>query len=117
ESIYMDGNSLGLMPKRAEKSVYEIMDSWKQYGINGWTKGDHPWYYLSEQLGEKMAALVGAKQDEVIATGSTTVNLHQLVATFYQPKGNRTKILADTLTFTRDIYALKAQLQLKGYDE
>ncbi|GAA0614895.1 kynureninase [Virgibacillus siamensis] len=117
ESIYMDGNSLGLMSKRAEKSVHDILDSWKNYGIDGWTKGEHPWYYLSEALGEKMSGLVGGKKDEVIATGSTTVNLHHLVATFYQPAGKRTKILADALTFPSDIYALKAQLRLKGYDE
>lgn len=117
ESIYMDGNSLGLMSKRAETSVHNILDSWKKYGIDGWTNGEHPWFYLSEQLGEKMAGLVGGKNKEVIATGSTTVNLHHLVATFYQPEGKRTKILADSLTFPSDIYALKAQLQLKGYDE
>src|SRR5699024_598000 len=61
--------------------------------------------------------LVGAKKDEVIVTGSTTVNLHHLVSTFYQPEGKRTKILADSLTFPTDIYALKAQLKLKGYDD
>lgn len=117
ECIYMDGNSLGLMSQRAEQSVLKILDSWKAYGINGWTEGDDPWYYLSEALGEKLAGLVGAKKEEVIGTGSTTVNLHHLVSTFYQPEGQRTKILADSLTFPSDIYALKAQLQLKGYDE
>src|SRR5690625_6278462 len=64
-----------------------------------------------------MTGLVGARKEEVIVTGSTTVNLHHLVATFYQPDGKRTKILADSLNFPSDIYALKAQLQLKGYDE
>jgi len=117
ESIYMDGNSLGLMSKRAEKTTHDIMDSWKNYGINGWLDGDNPWYYMSEELGKKMAGLVGGKSGEVIATGSTTVNLHHLVSTFYEPKGKRTKILADTLTFPSDIYALKAQLHLKGYDD
>lgn len=63
-----------------------------------------------------MVPLVGGKKGEVIATGSTTTNLHQLVATFYKPSGNRTKILADELNFPSDIYALKSQLALKGYD-
>jgi kynureninase len=114
--IYMDGNSLGLMSKRAEKSAFDLLESWKSHAIDGWTEGDYPWFYFSEQLGQKMAPLVGAKQEEVIVTGSTTVNLHHLVSTFYQTKGNRTKILADALNFPSDIYALKAQLQLKGYD-
>lgn len=117
DGIYMDGNSLGLMSKRAEQSALDLLQSWKQYGIDGWTEGEHPWYYLSETLGKEMSNLVGANANEVIVTGSTTVNLHHLVATFYQPAGKKTNILADTLNFPSDIYALKAQLQLKGYDD
>lgn len=116
ETIYLDGNSLGLLSKRAENSLLALLDSWKQYGIDGWTKGDHPWFYLSERLGKRIAPLVGAAAEEVIVTGSTTVNLHQLAATFYEPAGHKTKILADELTFPTDIYALQSQIKLKGYD-
>ena len=116
ETIYMDGNSLGLLSKRAERSLLDLLNSWKTLGIDGWTEGDNPWFYLSESVGEKMAHLVGGLKNEVIATGSTTTNLHQLVATFYKPSGNKTKILADELNFPSDIYALKSQLTLKGYD-
>src|SRR5699024_9444006 len=116
-AIYMDGNSLGLLSKRAEQTTYQLLEAWEEYGSDGWTEGANPWYYLSEKLGEELTGLVGAKKEEVIVTGSTTVNLHHLVSTFYQPKGKRTKILADTLNFPSDIYALKAQLHLKGYDD
>ncbi|MGP4070963.1 kynureninase [Piscibacillus sp. B03] len=114
--IYMDGNSLGLMSKRSEKRLLEVLDSWKNFGIDGWTNGDHPWFYLSENLGAKVAKLVGGKPEEVVVTGSTTTNLHQLVATFFKPEGKRTKILADELNFPSDIYALKSQLKLRGLD-
>lgn len=114
--IYLDGNSLGLMSKRAEKSLSELVDSWRKFGIDGWSEGKYPWYFLSEQLGELTAPLVGASPEEVIVTGSTTTNIHQMVATFYEPKGKRTKILADELTFPSDIYALKSQIELKGYN-
>lgn len=112
--IYLDGNSLGLLSKRSEKAVLSILDAWKTYAIDGWTDGEYPWYYLSEEIGKKFASLVGAKPKEVIATASTTTNLHQLVASFYKPSGKRTKILADELNFPSDIYALKSQLELKG---
>ncbi|WML56571.1 kynureninase [Neobacillus sp. PS2-9] len=115
-SIYMDGNSLGLLSKRAERTLLESLTDWKEHGIDGWTKGKHPWFFLSEKLAEMMAPLVGASADEVIVTGSTTVNLHQLVATFYKPEGRRTKILADELTFPSDIYALQSQLRIRGYN-
>ncbi|ARK30025.1 kynureninase [Halalkalibacter krulwichiae] len=115
-SIYFDGNSLGLLSKRAEQTLLSLLDSWKHFGIDGWTQGEHPWFYLSEQLGNSLAPLVGGSPEEVIVTGSTTVNLHQLVSTFYQPDSKKTKILADELNFPSDIYALKSQLTLKGYD-
>ncbi|WP_045521956.1 kynureninase [Neobacillus niacini] len=115
-SIYMDGNSLGLLSKRAERTLLESLNDWKEHGIDGWTKGKHPWFFLSEKLGEMMAPLVGASSDEVIVTGSTTVNLHQLVATFYKPEGKKSKILADELTFPSDIYALQSQLRIHGFD-
>ncbi|WP_335872455.1 kynureninase [Bacillus sp. 2205SS5-2] len=115
ETIYLDGNSLGLLSRRAERAVYSMMEAWKSLGIDGWTEGEHPWFYLSETLGEKLAPLVGANKEEIIVTASTTVNLHQLLATFYQPSGKRTKILCDELNFPSDIYAIKSQLKLKGY--
>ena len=114
--LYMDGNSLGLLSKRAEKTLLTLLESWKLYGIDGWMKGEYPWYYIPEKLGEMHAPLVGAKPEEVIFTGSTTSSLHQLLATFYKPAECRTKILADELNFPSDLYAIQSQLKLKGYD-
>ena len=114
--IYMDGNSLGLLSKRAEKTLLESLADWRELGIDGWMNGRHPWFNLSEELAALNAPLVGGKTEEVMVTGSTTVNLHQLAASFFKPEGKRTKILADTLTFPSDIYALKSQLALRGLD-
>ncbi|MFD2923507.1 kynureninase [Halobacillus naozhouensis] len=115
-TYYMDGNSLGLLSKRAEQALLTSLQDWKQLGINGWTDGKEPWFYMSEKLGAMTAPLLGAKSEEVINTGSITTNIHQLLATFYQPSGKKTKILADELNFPSDIYALKSQLELHGYD-
>lgn len=114
--IYMDGNSLGLMSADAEISVKRVLQEWKQRGIDGWLEGEPPWFYFAERLGTQCAPLVGAADDEVAATGTTTVNIHSLVATFYKPEGRRTRILADELNFPTDIYALKGQIKLKGLD-
>ncbi|MDR4886844.1 kynureninase [Fredinandcohnia sp. QZ13] len=115
-TIYMDGNSLGLLSKRAEQSLLDSLEDWKQNGIDGWTQGSQPWFYMSEKASELLAPLVGASPEEVIVTGSTTVNLHQLVSTFYQPKGKRTKIVADELNFPSDIYALQSQVRIHGFN-
>lgn len=74
DSIYMDGNSLGLLSRRAERTLLESLADWKEHGIDGWTQGNHPWFTLSEKLGEMSAPLVGAFPNEVIVTGSTTAN-------------------------------------------
>lgn len=116
ECLYLDGNSLGLLSKRAEQTLLEVLEDWKHLGIEGWTQGKYPWFYLSEKLGAMTAPLIGAQAEEVIVTASTTVNLHQLVAAFYQPIGNRTRIVSDELNFPSDIYALQSQLRLRGYD-
>ena len=114
--IYMDGNSLGLLSKDGEESLLKVLDQWKRLGIDGWLDENNPWYYYGEKLGAMQASMVGAKEDEVIVTGSTTVNLHTLIGTFYQPEGNKTMILADELNFPSDLYALESQIRLKGLD-
>jgi kynureninase len=115
-TIYMDGNSLGLMPKDAEIFITRVLDDWKNKAIGGWLEGVSPWFYLAEKLGAMCADMVGASAEEVVCTGTTTVNIHSLIGTFYNPGGKRTKILADELNFPTDIYALKGQLKLKGLD-
>lgn len=115
--IYLDGNSLGLLSKRAEQSVYTLLNSWKDYGIDGWTNGEHPWFYFSEKLSAMCAPLIGAKSEEVMLTGSTTTNLHQLLATFFKPTAARYKILADELNFPSDLYAIASQIALHDLPE
>jgi kynureninase len=115
-SIYMDGNSLGLMSRDAEETLQRVANEWKTLGIAGWGRGKVPWIDYGETLGAMEAPLVGAEPGEVVVTNSTTVNLHNLVATFYEPKGRRRKILADELNFPSDLYALYADILLRGGD-
>lgn len=112
--IYLDGNSLGLMSRRAESSVLRAMEDWKQLGVEGWTSGDPDWFTMAEELGRLTAPLIGAEPDEVIVTNSTTVNLHQLLATLFKPDQKRYVILTDALAFPSDHYALASHLRLRG---
>lgn len=114
--IYLDGNSLGLLARDAEDAVLAAMDAWKTHAIGGWLAAEPPWFTLGEALGARMATLVGATPEAVVVTGSTTVNLHQMVGSFYRPDGPRRKILATALDFPSDIYALQSQIRLRGGD-
>ena len=113
DHIYMDGNSLGLLCKDSEDSLRNVLDEWRTLGIQGWLEGKRPWFYFAEQIGTMCSDLVGAEPEEVILTGTTTVNIHQLVNTFYEPQSRR-KIIAEELDFPSDIYALRSILKLRG---
>ncbi|MGE6298873.1 kynureninase, partial [Guptibacillus hwajinpoensis] len=113
-TLYLDGNSLGLLSKNAEASLLRSLDDWKQHGIDGWSDGKQPWFYMAENIGQMTSTLIGAHASETITTGSITTNLHQMLATFFKPSGHKTKILADSLTFPSDIYAIQSQLELHG---
>lgn len=112
--IYMDGNSLGLMSKRAESKLMGLMDSWKSFGIDGWTEGENPWFTLAEEMSARIAPLVGAKANEVMVTGSITSNIHQMLSTLFQPTSEKSVILVDELNFPSDIYAVESHLRLRG---
>ena len=114
--VYLDGNSLGLLSRDAENSVRRVLDEWKTLAIGGWLDGAPPWYTLAEGLAARVAPFVGAGPEEVAVTNSTTVNLHQLLATLYQPGGERTKIVAYGGEFPSDLYAIKSHLRLRGID-
>ena len=115
-TIYLDGNSLGLLSGDAERSLMKAVGAWRRLAVRGWLEADPPWFHLAERLGARCAPLVGAAADEVVLSGTTTVDIHALVHAFYRPEGRRTKIVADALDFPTDVYALKSVLRLRGLD-
>ena len=116
DTIYMDGNSLGLLSRDAEASLLQTLEAWKTRGVAGWFEGEQPWLDAAENIGALAAEMMGAEPDQVIHSSTVTTNIHALIGSFYQPRGKRVKLLADELNFPTDIYALKGQLQIKGRD-
>jgi len=116
KTIYLDGNSLGLLSRDAEQSLLHALEEWKHLGVRGWLEADPPWVHYGEELGARVAKLIGAEADEVVVTESTTVNLHHLLATFYRSNRDRHVIVADPLNFPSDLHALRGQLRLRGRD-
>ena len=117
--IYLDGNSLGLLPIAAEAAVRRVLEEWKTLAIGGWLDAAPPWFTLAESLAARVAGLVGAQPEEVAVANSTTVNLHQLLATVYPAQGAeaaRTKILAYADEFPSDLYAIASFLRGRGLD-
>jgi kynureninase len=110
EYLYLCGNSLGLQPKTTKDCINEVLEDWAKYGVEGHTKGKHPWMPYHELLTEKMASIVGAKPLEVVVMNSLTVNLHLLMTSFYRPTRDRYKIIIEGDAFPSDLYAVTSQL-------
>ncbi len=108
--IYMDGNSLGRLPKATIPLAEDIIQQqWGTRLIRSWNEG---WFTAPERIGAKIAALIGAQPDEVIVADSTSVNLFKLVVAALQMQHGRSRILTDNLNFPSDLYILQGALDL-----
>lgn len=114
--IYFVGNSLGLQPKQTEAYLLEELESWKNRGVRGHFEGEHPWMPYHEFLAGPMAKIVGAQENEVVMMNGLTTNLHLMLATFYRPEDQRTKILIEGHAFPSDHFAVESQLRWNRLD-
>lgn len=114
--IYLCGNSLGLQPKGVQKALQEELDRWAREGVEGHFAEGAPWYSYHELLQEPLAAILGAKPQEVVAMNSLTANLHLLMVSFYRPTKERFKIMIEGGAFPSDLYAVQSQACFHGFD-
>lgn len=116
DSVYLCGNSLGLMPRGVRDTVGQVMQKWSDLAVYGHHHGEHPWYICDEELIESMSRIVGASTDEVAIMNQLTSNLHFLLLSFYRPTESRFKILFEDRAFPSDHYAYESQARLHGLD-
>lgn len=114
--IYFTGNSLGLQPKISSDYISQILQKWRDFGVDGFFEGEKPWFTYQDSLQESMGRIVGGKPHEIVIMNTLTVNLHLLMVSFYRPSGKRYKILCEEKAFPSDQYMLKSQLRFHGYD-
>jgi len=114
--IYFCGNSLGLQPKSVRAHIEQELKDWENLGVEGHFDGKNPWYYYHHFLEKVSAKLVGAKKGEVVIMNSLTVNLHLMMMSFYRPTKKRYKILIESPAFPSDIYAVKSQASINGFN-
>lgn len=116
EHVYFCGHSLGLQPKTVGNVVQEELDSWARRAVDGHFESPRPWLTYHERFAPSLARLVGAQPLEVVAMNTLTVNLHLMLATFYRPTRERSKILIEKHAFSSDRYAVASQVRLHGFD-
>lgn len=109
-TLYLDGNSLGAMPKDALARAQDVIRrEWGVDLINSWNKND--WWTMPTRLGDRLAPLVGAGAGETIVTDTTSLNLFKVVANAVdiqrRAHPERKVILAERDAFPTDLYMLQ----------
>ena len=108
--IYLDGNSLGALPKAVKGRLAQAVEAeWGRGLIRSWNSAG--WIDLPSHVGARIAALIGAHADEVIAADSTSVNLFKLAAGAMAMRPGRKVILSEPGNFPTDLYILQGLAQ------
>ncbi len=107
--IYFDGNSLGRLPNKTKSHLEDVIKyQWGDRLIRSWNEG---WYSLAETVGEKISKVIGAKNNEVIVSDSTSINLYKLVHAALKLNDKKTKIITDEFNFPSDHYIIQGILK------
>ena len=112
-SVYLDGNSLGALPRAAAARVADTgQQQWGADLISSWNS--HGWIDLPQTTGEKIAPLVGAAAGQVICADSISVNLFKILAAALTLRPERSVVLSAADNFPTDLYMVQGMSRLLG---
>lgn len=113
--IYLDGNSLGPLPRSAREQVRQMVDDeWGQGLIRSWN--DAGWFDKPTMLGEQVAPLIGAESGSVLVCDSTSINLFKIFTAALALRPDRKVVVAEQGSFPTDLYMMEgATGLLDGY--
>lgn len=115
--IYLDGNSLGPLPKAApERIARAVQQEWGEGLIRSWNTAG--WFELPQRLGDRIGTLVGARPGEVVATDSTSINLFKVLSAAlsiaHVDALSRRTIVSERSNFPTDLYIAEALCRERG---
>ena len=111
--VYLDGNSLGPMPKAVPDRVASMLsDEWAQMLIKGWNKAG--WMALPERVGNMVGGLIGAPDGSVVMGDTLSIKVFQALASAVKMVPDRRVILSDTGNFPSDLYIAEGLVGLLG---
>jgi kynureninase len=111
--VYLDGNSLGALPKQtAARVAAAVGEEWGHGLVRSWM--DAGWMEAPARVGDKLARMIGASSGEVVVAESTTVCLFKLVCAALAMRPGRTVVLTEEENFHTDLYAAAGAARLCG---
>lgn len=109
--IYLDGNSLGALPKKAAARVEQIVrKEWGQGLVSSWGSAD--WLSKPTEVGNRVGKLLGAAKGQTIVSDSISVNLFKLVCAALQMRPGRRTLVSEVSNFPSDLYVLQGLARL-----
>src|SRR5450432_220162 len=113
--IYLDGNSLGALPRRTRERIAGVVeDEWGRGLIKSWDAAG--WISMPQRTGDKIAALIGAGKGEVVAADSTSVNLFKALSVASRVNPGRRLIVSEKSNFPTDLYVVQGVIEQLGRD-
>ena len=113
--IYLDGNSLGALPKAAPHALAETAErQWGEDLIASWNK--HGWIDWPTRIAAKLAPIVGAKPTDLLIADSTSVSLFKLLAAAVRARPGRKTILSQQANFPTDLYVAQGLAGMLGLE-
>jgi kynureninase len=110
--VYLDGNSLGMPPRRTLERLTEVYQhDWATGLIRSW---DH-WIDLPQRVGDLLAPLIGARAGEVVVHDTTTMNVYQLVHAALALRPHRRIIAISPHDFPTDRYVVDGIAHSTGH--
>ena len=101
--IYLDGNSLGPLPKTAmARASAMITDEWGELLIRGWNQAG--WMHLPTRLGDRIGALIGAPGASTVVGDTLSIKVYQALASALELRADRKVVLSDNGNFPTDLY-------------
>ncbi len=111
--VYLDGNSLGRLPKRTVESLQSVVhQEWGEKLIRGWRSAG--WMEAPKRIGDKIGRLLGAAPGQVVVSDCTSVNLFKLTMAALALRPDRTRIVSDEFNFPTDVYMFQGCGHLLG---
>ena len=111
--VYLDGNSLGPLPKATAAAVARVVErEWGEGLIRSWNAAG--WIDAPAKVGDKIARLIGARPGEVIVADSTSVNLFKVLASALDLAQGRRVIVSEAENFPTDLYMMEGLIALLG---
>ncbi|MAU51141.1 MAG: kynureninase [Roseovarius sp.] len=111
--IYLDGNSLGPLPRAASDRMARTMrDEWGEMLITGWNRAG--WMAQPRGLGDRIGRLIGAEPGHVVLGDTLSIKVYQALAAALEMRPERRVILSDSGNFPSDLYMAEGLIRAFG---